>query len=69
MKKVLFIAAVLCLVSITSCTDDSIEDIQQQEQLQLEFDQIDLYARVDTGKDDSTNSGSDDDSNPDNGEE
>jgi|GEM_PF-1886243 len=66
MKKVLFIAATVCLFSITSCTTDSIEDIQQQEQLQEE---LNLYAKVDTGKDDSINSGSDDDTTPDNGEE
>ncbi|NQY29905.1 MAG: hypothetical protein HRT69_10575 [Flavobacteriaceae bacterium] len=64
MKKVLFTVATVCLFSITSCTTDSIEDIQQQE-----LNQTDLYAKVDTGKDDSTNSGSDDDTTPDNGEE
>jgi len=69
MKKVLFIAALFCLVSITSCTSDSIEDIQKQEQVQKEINQNDLYARVDTGKDESTNSGSDDDTDPDNGED
>jgi len=45
MKKVLFIAALLCLVSITSCTTDSIEDIQEQEEIQKELEQIDTYAR------------------------
>jgi len=69
MNKVLFIAATVCLFSITSCTTDSIEDIQEQEQLQEKLNQIDLYARVDTGKDDSINSGSDEDTAPDNGEE
>ena len=46
MKKLLFIAlAVFCLVSITSCSSDSIEDIQEQEEIQKELEQIDIYAR------------------------
>lgn len=61
MKKVLFIAATVCLFSITSCTTDSIEDIQQQE-----IENSNIYAK-DTGKDDAVNSegssGSDEDDN------
>jgi len=48
MKKVLFIAvALFSLVLITSCENDSIEDLQQQEN---ELNQIETYAREgDTG--------------------
>jgi len=59
MKKVLFIATVLCLLSVISCSPDTIEDIQQEEQLQKDLELIDIHAKVDTGKDDSVNSGDD----------
>jgi len=53
MKKVLFIAATVCLFSISSCTNDSIEEIQQQQQLQHELENLNAKDG-DTGKDEVT---------------
>jgi len=69
MKKVLLIAALLCLVSITSCATDSIEDIQQQEQQLNEINNLAAYAKVETGKDDAVNSEGSSESDPDDNSE
>jgi len=42
MKKVLSITAVLVLLLFSSCET---EDIKEQEQIQKELEQIDIYAR------------------------
>lgn len=54
MKKLLFIVALLCLVSITSCTNDSIEEIKQEEAMQNELENLDIYSRETEPEDDGT---------------
>ncbi|PHS03491.1 MAG: hypothetical protein COA88_15775 [Kordia sp.] len=52
MKKVLLIAvAVFCLAS---CSNDTIEEIQQEEQLLKELEITDIYARETEPEDDGT---------------
>ena len=69
MKTFLSIAAVLLLLTVTSCETQTNEDLQHEEQVIKDLENINIYARTDTGKDDSANSGGGDNDSPDNGEE